>query len=138
MKRIRLDKRNFRHWIDAESTPDGDGIFCLVRFMAPCLKLHESRPVFGFVAYGADEIAQSDAVRLARLEGEFLRLAALHGTDGFMRAVRKDDVGGLPVGVMFLLLAGIVRAEDKRDAVDDDGAAEIDDEFGIVMLPVTP
>ena len=37
-----------------------------------------------------------------------------------------------------LLLAGIVRAEDKRDAVDDDGAAEIDDEFGIVMLPVTP
>ena len=49
MERIRLDKRNFRHRIDAESTPDGDGIFCLVRLMAPCLKLYKSRPVFGFV-----------------------------------------------------------------------------------------
>ena len=58
--------------------------------------------------------------------------------DGFYRAVGKDDVGRFPVCVVLFLLAGIVCAEDEFDAFDDDGTPEIDDEFGIVMLTVTP
>ena len=58
--------------------------------------------------------------------------------DGFHRAVGENNVSRFPVGVVLFLFARIIGAEDEFDAIDDDGAAEIDDEFGIVMLTVTP
>ena len=55
--------------------------------MAPCLKFDESRPIFGFITLGADEITQTDAVRLARFDGESLWLTAFYGMDRFMRTI---------------------------------------------------